>query len=55
MGDDKKAPALAPEKVQNLLPTHAQDLSNNMDDSFPAYPTPVGLGAGRTAFYVQTS
>jgi hypothetical protein len=54
-GDDKKAAVLPPEKVHNLLPTHAQDLSNNLDSEYPTFPQPVGLGAGRTAFYAQTS
>jgi hypothetical protein len=54
MGDDKKEKVLPPEKVHNLLPTQAQDLSNNLDDTMPTFPQPVGLGAGRTAFYAQT-
>ena len=54
MGDDKKAAPAPPEKVHNLLPTHAQDLSNNLDPEYPTFPQPVGLGAGRTAFYAQT-
>jgi hypothetical protein len=53
MGDDKKDAPLPPEKVHNLLPTHAQDLSNNLDGEYPTFPQPVGLGAGRTAFYAQ--
>jgi hypothetical protein len=53
MGDDKKKDVLPPEKVHNLLPTHAQDLSNNLDSEYPTFPQPVGLGAGRTAFYAQ--
>ena len=57
MGDDKKEEgkaALPPEKVHNLKPTHAQDLSNNMDPDYPTFPQPIGGGAGRTAFYAQT-
>ena len=46
-----KAPGPPPEKVHNLLPTHTQDLSNNMDQDYPTFPEPVGIGAGRTAFY----
>ena len=53
MGDEKAPKVLAPEKVHNLLPTHAQDLSNNMDSDYPTFPQPIGLGAGRTAFYAQ--
>ena len=53
-GDDKKDAPLPPEKVHNLKPTHAQDLSNNMDSDYPTFPQPVGIGAGRTAFYAQT-
>jgi len=54
-GDDaKEKKVLPPEKVHNLLPTHAQDLSNNLDPEYPTFPQPIGLGAGRTAFYAQT-
>jgi len=53
-GDDKKKDAPPPpEKVHNLKPTHAQDLSNNLDAAYPTFPQPIGLGAGRTAFYAQ--
>ena len=53
--DDAKGakPVLPPEKVHNLLPTHTQDLSNNMDPDYPTFPQPIGIGAGRTAFYGQ--
>jgi len=55
-GDDKKeAKVLPPEKVHNLKPTHSQDLSNNLDPEYPTFPQPIGLGAGRTAFYAQHS
>ena len=50
-GDDKEKKSPPPEKVHNLLPTHAQDLSNNLDPEYPTFQQPVGLGAGRTAFY----
>jgi len=41
-----------PEKLQDLDPIHAQDWGNDKDEEFPAFPTPIGLGAGRSAYYV---
>jgi len=47
--DNKGGPPV--EKVMDMAPNYSQDISNNSFEDFPAFPTPIGLGAGRTAFY----
>ena len=46
--------APAQEKTHLLEPIKSQQMSNFGNSEVPLFPEPVGIGAGRTAFYSQT-